>query len=135
MVFSHRCSVGIPMYLPYAFLSLLRQIAASPTSNELPSTSTLLHDSISIPSPCWEYHGLRTVIFRTVMSLLISWWIFHAPEFWNVTPSSKIRSHFSKTIRLGRRKSLIAPKNAGVLSDVISPASLYSRPLSAPSVG
>src|SRR5690606_9251983 len=111
------------------------QIASSPTSNELPSTNTLLHDSISNPSPFWEYQGLRTVISRTVISLLIRWWIFQAPEFWNVTPSRKIRSHLSESSRVGRRKSLISSQNPGVLARVISPSSLYSRPLSAPPEG
>ena len=58
MMFSH----GMPRSRPALSLPLLMQMPSSPTSSEQSVITTFLHDSKSMPSPFWAYHGQRTVI-------------------------------------------------------------------------
>ena len=90
------------------------QMASSPTSNEELSTSTSSHESMSSPSPFWEYHGLRTVILLIITFLHISGWIFQQGEFWKRTSSRSTFSHSLSPIITGRRYVLTDSQSSSV---------------------
>ena len=56
-----------------------------------------------MPSPFWEYHGLRTVILSTTTLRHIRGCIFQQGEFWKVTSSRRTLVHSFSPIITGLR--------------------------------
>src|SRR5690606_33021450 len=99
-------SVARLRFLPSSSFPDFIQIPSSPTSKVLLTIIAFLQDSRSSPSPFCAYDGFLTCTPSKITFSHINGWIFHAGEFWKITPCRKTFLHSIKLTITGRRKSL-----------------------------